>query len=57
MAVIPFLILFPLVISVVMFSVRVNRIRNAIAYASCAVIMAATVALVVLWAQRGGGVQ
>ena len=40
-----------------MFCVRINKIRNGIAYVSCAVIMAATVGLVMFWAEHGRGVQ
>ena len=39
MFVVPFLICFPFVVSVLMFCIRVNKIRNAIAYISAVVIM------------------
>ena len=39
---IPFLICFPFVVSILMFTIRVNKIRNTIAYISAGTIMAAT---------------
>ncbi len=53
MAVIPFLIIFPLVISLIMYCTRVNKVRNLIAYISSVVIMASVLVLVVLWCKKG----
>lgn len=51
--VIPFLILFPICIAAIMALVRANKLRNAIAYISSAVIIAAVIYLLVLWVQNG----
>ena len=50
---IPFLIMFPFVVSILMFTIRVNKVRNTIAYASAGVIIAATAAMVVQWLTGG----
>ena len=50
---IPFLIMFPFVVSILMFTIRVNKVRNTIAYASAGVIIAATAAMVVQWLAGG----
>lgn len=50
MPIIPFLICFPLLVSVLMFTIRVNKIRNAVAYVSAVAIIAGTIVLVVQWA-------
>ena len=44
---IPFLIMFPFLVSILMFTIRVNKVRNTIAYASAVVIIAAPAAMVV----------
>lgn len=53
MFVVPFLICFPFVVSVLMFCIRVNKIRNAIAYISAVVIMVAVGVLAVQWGLGG----
>lgn len=53
MPMIPFLICFPLLVSVLMFTIRVNKIRNAVAYVSAVAIIAGTIVLVVQWALGG----
>lgn len=53
MPVIPFLIIFPLVMAGLMFCVRVNKVRNAIAYVGAVVIMIAVGVLIVGWAAGG----
>ena len=55
MPVIPFLILFPFVVAVLMYCIRVNKIRNFIAYISSVIIMAAVGILTVQWALGGAG--
>ncbi len=50
---IPFLIIFPFVIALLMFTVRVNKVRNTIAYISAGVIVAAVAALFVQWLMGG----
>ena len=54
MFVVPFLICFPFLVSILMFCIRVNKIRNAIAYISAIIIMAAVGVLVVMWVMNGG---
>lgn len=53
MPIIPFLICFPLLVSVLMFTIRVNKIRNAVAYISAVAIITGTIVLVVQWAIGG----
>lgn len=53
MFVVPFLICFPFVVSVLMFCIRVNKIRNAIAYISAVIIMGAVGVLAVQWGLGG----
>ena len=55
MAVIPFLIIFPLCISVLMYIIRNNTVRAVVAYASAVAIMAGVVVLGLTWL-RGGAV-
>ena len=50
---IPFLICFPFVVSVLMYAIRVNKVRNIIAYISSGVIMAAVGVFVVQWIAGG----
>ena len=50
---IPFLICFPLIISVFMYCIRINKIRNAIAYVSAVIIMITVGLLVVQWGLSG----
>ena len=50
---IPFLICFPLIISVFMYCIRVNKVRNAIAYVSAVIIMITVGILVVQWGLSG----
>ncbi len=52
--VVPFLICFPFLVSILMFCIRVNKVRNAIAYASAVVIMVAVGVLAALWGLDGG---
>ncbi len=52
--VVPFLICFPFLVSILMFCIRVNKVRNAIAYASAVVIMVAVGVLAALWGLGGG---
>ncbi len=54
MFVVPFLICFPFLVSILMFCIRVNKVRNAIAYISAIIIMAAVGVLVVMWVMNGG---
>jgi len=49
----PFLICFPLIVSVLMYCIRVNKIRNAIAYLSAVIIMITVGILVVDWGTHG----
>lgn len=55
--IVPFLIIFPMVIALVMLIIplgdKANRVRNAIAYISCIAIMAAVAVLVGLWVAGG----
>ncbi|MCR5515321.1 MAG: NADH-quinone oxidoreductase subunit L [Lachnospira sp.] len=53
MAIIPFLIIFPLVIAIIMYCTRINKIRNAIAYLSAVVIMVSVGVLVCQWISKG----
>ena len=53
MPIIPFLVCFPLIIAVLMYVIRVNRVRNAIAYISAAAIMVGTIVLVAQWIMGG----
>ena len=50
---IPFLICFPFVVSLLMFTIRVNKIRNTIAYISAGIIMAATGFFAITWFAGG----
>ena len=50
---IPFLICFPFVVSILMYTIRVNKIRNTIAYISAGTIMAAVALFVVQWIAGG----
>ncbi len=50
---IPFLIMFPFLVSILMFTIRVNKVRNTIAYVSAGIIIAATAAMVVQWLAGG----
>lgn len=50
---IPFLIIFPFVVSLLMFTVRVNKVRNVIAYASAGTIMLVTATMLVQWIADG----
>lgn len=52
--VVPFLICFPFLVSILMFCIRINKVRNAIAYASAVVIMVAVGVLAALWGLGGG---
>ncbi len=49
MFVVPFLICFPVLVSILMFCIRVNKVRNAIAYISAIIIMGAVGVLVAQW--------
>ena len=53
MAVIPFLICFPFLIAVVMYLVRVNKVRNFIAYVSAVILMIGVAVLTVQWVMGG----
>ncbi len=53
MQVIPFLIIFPFVVSLLMYVTRVNKVRNAIAYISAVIIMIATGVLFATWGMGG----
>ena len=50
---IPFLICFPFVVSILMYTIRVNKVRNTIAYISAGTIMAVVGAFVVQWISGG----
>ncbi len=50
---IPFLIVFPFVVSVLMFTIRVNKVRNTIAYAGAGIIMATSLEMMVKWCLGG----
>lgn len=52
-AVVPFLICFPLVVAVLMFAVRSNRVRNIIAYIGAAAIIAGVGVLTAWWLAGG----
>ena len=51
--VIPFLICFPMIVAVLMFLIRVNKVRNAIAYASAVIIMIGVAVLTAQWLKGG----
>jgi len=51
--IVPFLICFPLLVAFLMYVIKVNRIRNFIAYVSAAVLMAAVLVMSVWWAVHG----
>ena len=53
MIVVPCLICFPLLVSILMFCIRVNKVRNAIAYISAVIIMVGVVILTAEWAMGG----
>lgn len=50
---VPFLICFPLLVALLMYVIKVNKIRNMIAYISAAVIMVAVLIMSVLWVMDG----
>lgn len=50
---IPFLIVFPFIVSLLMYTIRVNKIRNTIAYISAGMVMAAVAVLVGQWVAGG----
>lgn len=50
---IPFLIIFPFVVSLLMFTIRVNKVRNVIAYVSAGTIMLVTATMLVQWITGG----
>lgn len=55
--IVPFLIIFPMIIAFVMLIIPVNptanRVRNAIAYLSCIAVMAAVGILTAVWIEGG----
>ncbi|MCR5451039.1 MAG: NADH-quinone oxidoreductase subunit L [Lachnospiraceae bacterium] len=51
--IIPFLILFPFIVAVLMFAIRVNKIRNGVAYLSAAIIIGVDIYLAVSWIMGG----
>ena len=53
MTVIPFLILFPFIVSVLMYCIRVNKVRNAIAYISAVILMGGVFWLTAQWLMGG----
>ncbi|MBQ4373503.1 MAG: NADH-quinone oxidoreductase subunit L [Lachnospiraceae bacterium] len=53
MPIVPFLIVFPLIVSVLMFVIRVNKVRNFFAYISAVIIMVSAGALTVQWGMQG----
>ncbi|MBR5375853.1 MAG: NADH-quinone oxidoreductase subunit L [Lachnospiraceae bacterium] len=53
---VPFLIIFPFIAAVFSYFTRINKIRNAFAYVSSVVIMAATGVLLMQWCAAGAGV-
>ncbi|MBQ2627607.1 MAG: NADH-quinone oxidoreductase subunit L, partial [Eubacterium sp.] len=53
MQVIPFLICFPLLVAVLMYCIRADKVRNVIAYAGAVIIIAATAVLVAQWMMGG----
>lgn len=53
---IPFLICFPLVVAALMYLIRVNKVRNMIAYISSGVIMVVTGLFFVTWVMQGAPV-
>ena len=53
MTIIPFLILFPFIVAVLMYCIRVNKVRNAIAYISAVIVMCGTFWLVAQWLLGG----
>ncbi len=56
MTVIPFLILFPFIVAVLMYSIRVNKVRNAIAYISAVILMGGVFWLTAQWLLGGAQV-
>ena len=52
---IPFLIMFPFLVSILMFTIRVNKVRNTIAYVSAGINISATADMGVEW--EAGGLQ
>ncbi len=53
MAVIPFLIIFPLCVSVLMYVIRNNKVRGFVAYAGSIIVMIGVACLVVQWFRAG----
>ncbi|MBO6215337.1 MAG: NADH-quinone oxidoreductase subunit L [Lachnospiraceae bacterium] len=53
MTIVPFLICFPFVVAVIMYLVRVNKVRNFIAYLSAVLLMVAVGVLTVQWVMGG----
>ena len=53
---IPFLICFPFVVSVLMFTIRKNKVRNMVAYLSAGTIMIVTAVFVIQWLLAGSPV-
>ncbi|MCR5468722.1 MAG: NADH-quinone oxidoreductase subunit L, partial [Lachnospiraceae bacterium] len=51
--IVSFLICFPLIVSLLMYCIRVNKVRNAIAYVSAVIIMGAVALLVGEWVMNG----
>ncbi|MCR5654293.1 MAG: NADH-quinone oxidoreductase subunit L [Lachnospiraceae bacterium] len=56
MGVVPFLILFPMVMACIMFCIKSVKVRNALALCGAGVIIAAVAYFVGLWIARGAGV-
>lgn len=50
---VPFLICFPLLVALLMYVIKVNKIRNIIAYISAAVVMVAVLIMSILWVMDG----
>ncbi len=50
---VPFLICFPLLVALLMYLIKVNKIRNMIAYISAGVIMVAVLIMSILWVMDG----
>lgn len=53
MPLVPFLICFPFLVAVLMYCIRINKIRNTIAYISAAAIMAGSILLTIQWVMGG----
>lgn len=57
MSIVPFLICFPFLVSILMYTIRVNKVRNTVAYISAGIIVVAVGVFVAQWIAGGCGTQ